>query len=482
MVLSASGLKLAAQTPATFYTTYQFASDNGIPGSALTRGWHGELFGTSYSGSGNGTVFGLMPAGTYGYMPVPVHTFSGGLDGGSPYAGLIRDQKTLFGTTQSGGNAGGGVLFSVNTDGSSYSVLHNFNNNTEGANAQGTPSCFHLPDFSGLQALFGNLSIGGSSYDAGALYALVISNGIVLQVSFPRIFSGMDGKFPVGRLSSMMSAGAMVKSGVTAKVSGIDLSTVTLYGVTKTGGSNNWGEVYSINGDGSGFRQLHAFNFGTTDGYLPQGGLVLSGSTLYGTSSGGGSNYSGTVFQINTDGSGFKLLFNFNSSITGGSPQGDLILSGDTLYGTTYGGGSGGGGVVYSINTNGGNFTVLHNFASPMNNGNGVYTNIDGGWSVAGLLLANNTLYGTTPYGGTNGLGTAYEIILPSPPVLNIGRTGGNFKISWPSIITGYALQQNLNLGTTNWSTNGLTIADDGTNKSVTIVPTTGKAFFRLSQ
>jgi hypothetical protein len=66
-------------------------------------------------------------------------------------------------------------------------------------------------------------------------------------------------------------------------------------------------------------------------------------------------------------------------------------------------------------------------------------------------------------------------------PSLNIKQTGGSIKISWPSFATGYVLEQNLNLATTNWSTNGLTIFEDGTNKSLSIIPTAGNSFFRLA-
>jgi uncharacterized repeat protein (TIGR03803 family) len=74
----------------------------------------------------------------------------------------------------------------------------------------------------------------------------------------------------------------------------------------------------------------------------------LDGSTLYGTTTQGGSSNLGTVFQINTDGSGFSLLHEFSGS-DGGSPQDDLTLFGSTLYGTTLFGGSGDYGTVFSI-------------------------------------------------------------------------------------------------------------------------------------
>src|ERR1017187_8892206 len=58
------------------------------------------------------------------------------------------------------------------------------------------------------------------------------------------------------------------------------------------------------------FTMLHSFTNGT-DGANPSGGLILSGNTLYGTAGGGGSWGSGTVFALNTDGTGFRNLHSF---------------------------------------------------------------------------------------------------------------------------------------------------------------------------
>lgn len=65
--------------------------------------------------------------------------------------------------------------------------------------------------------------------------------------------------------------------------------------------------------------------------------------------SGGGSD-DGTIFSVNTDGSDFMAVHSFTEgSNDGGDPQfGSLTLFGSTLYGMTYHGGSGGGGVVFS--------------------------------------------------------------------------------------------------------------------------------------
>ena len=510
----AAVLRLAAQPAPQFATIYEFGGVNAIPGAELTLGPNGQLFGTTYGGAdadGTGSIYELVPNGKGGFTFNTLYRFdiaySPANDGQYPDAGLALspDGTTLYGTTQQGGS-GGGVLFSLNIAQSEggvvksnlpqpkdsslgYAVHHIFDMVTEGGFAAATPyERVTAEDFGlALAILIGTLSSDGPN-NGGAVFTFDPSND---SVAVKHIFSGsgtakaVDGYDPQGKLAAGPSGGGSsgsvqktpIKSNATTN---IDLSTITLYGITKSGGSNNWGTVYSVNANGSNYMVLHHFNFSATDGAGPQGGLVLSGNTLYGTTPLGGGNFAGTLFKINTDGSGFQIIKNFDFATTGYSAGGDLILSGSTLYGTTHSGGVNGGGTVYSINTSGSNFMVLHSFTTPVSDGNGHFTNSDGGFSVAGLLLSGYTLYGTTSYGGTNGVGTVYEILLPAPPSLNIAKAGGGYKISWPSSATNFVLQQNSNLATTNWSTNSLAIANDGTNKSVSVIPTATNAFYRL--
>src|SRR5206468_2874221 len=133
-------------------------------------------------------------------------------------------------------------------------------------------------------------------------------------------------------------------------------------------------------------------------------GLVLSGSTLYGTTSGGGGSGYGTVFKINTNGTGFTNVHNFIYS-DGAYPLAGLILSGNILYGTAYGGGNSGNGVVFKVSTDGTGFTNLYSFTGPSPPNN------DGGANpAAGLNLSGNTLYGTTVGGGSAGNGTVFNV------------------------------------------------------------------------
>src|ERR1035437_2624021 len=89
------------------------------------------------------------------------------------------------------------------------------------------------------------------------------------------------------------------------------------------------------------FTNLHSFT--GSDGVNPYAGLILSGNTLYGTAYQGGSSGAGTVFAVSTDGMGFTNLHSFAGySSDGAYPLAGLILSGNTLYGTTFNGGSSG--------------------------------------------------------------------------------------------------------------------------------------------
>src|SRR5437868_6670587 len=124
------------------------------------------------------------------------------------------------------------------------------------------------------------------------------------------------------------------------------------------------------------FSETMWFNNSLTnlDGAQPyKTGLVLFGNNLYGTTYYGGTNGRGTVFSVSTDGNDFTVLHTFSASqppdytnFDGEYPQGGLVLLGSTLYGTTINGGtnSGGYGTLFSIGTNGSDFTAIESFNS----------------------------------------------------------------------------------------------------------------------
>lgn len=176
--------------------------------------------------------------------------------------------------------------------------------------------------------------------------------------------------------------------------------------------------------DGSGFTNLYSFAlvppypgpYTNSDGAWPSAGLLLSGTTLYGTTRSGGSFGNGTVFALNSDGTGFTNLHYFTANTgypsfinaDGTAPQGKLLLSENRLYGTTAFGGVKGNGVIFAVNADGSGFTNLHSFAAMYYTP--TYTNNEGAKPQAELLLSGNMLYGTANAGGWFGQGSVFGL------------------------------------------------------------------------
>lgn len=219
------------------------------------------------------------------------------------------------------------------------------------------------------------------------------------------------------------------------------LSGSTLFGTTPYGGYYGWGTIFKLQTDGSGYMVLHDFQYRYSKGYNPYGSLLLSGSTLYGmTFFGGGLPGEGTVFKIQTDGSEYTLLHVFGGGDDGANPQGSLILSGSTLYGMTEYGGSVvdsnlNKGTIFMLQTDGSNYTLLHGFNGEKN---------DGGSPMGSLILSEKTLYGMTVKGGNKNLGTIFKIQADgSDFTLRHEFAGGADDGQWPSgslIVSGTTL------------------------------------------
>jgi len=104
--------KLNAAGNETVLYSFTGGPDGGNPYAGVIRDPSGHLHGTTaYGGTpGYGVVFELDTAGN----ETVLYSFTGGSDGGSPYAGVIRDSAgNLFGTTQMGGNESSGVVFKL---------------------------------------------------------------------------------------------------------------------------------------------------------------------------------------------------------------------------------------------------------------------------------------------------------------------------------------------------------------------------------
>jgi len=279
-------------------------------------------------------------------------------------------------------------------------TLHSFTNSPDGA----------FPQYDNLilsgRTLYGTASQGGNA-----------GNGTVFAVSTNG--TGFTNLYSFTATTYDNNTGRQTNSDGSGPAAGLILSGNNLYGTAVYGGSSAEGSVFAVTTDGTVFTNLHSFAGYPEEGANPDSRLVLSGNTLFGTTSEGGINGAGTVFAVNIDGTGFTNLYQFQSnnynSMTGAdtngsgaNPIGGLVLSGNTLYGTTEYGGISSWGGVFAINKDGTDFTNLHNFG---------YS--DGAYPYAGLLLSGNTLYGTANQGGLDNKGTVFAMSI----------TGTNFTI-----------------------------------------------------
>lgn len=179
---------------------------------------------------------------------------------------------------------------------------------------------------------------------------------------------------------------------------GLIASGTAIYSTTKFGGSTGSGTVFTVNADGTGFRVLH--NFLYSDGGDITSDLILTNGTLFGAAYQGGSGIAqGGIFSIGENGSSFQDNYIFTGAPDGDAPRGGLLLSGGLLYGTTSTGSTGIDGTVFSIETNGASIAILHTFAG-----------LDGNQPEGDLIMDNGVLYGTTYNGGTSGLGTIFSV------------------------------------------------------------------------
>jgi len=157
------------------------------PQAGLIRDAAGNLYGTTNVGgsSFSGTVFKLQRAGKITVL----HSFSGGADGGYPYAGLIGDAAgNLYGTTWVGGASGLGTVFKLDKNGN-QTVLHSFAGGTDGA----SPYAGLILDTAGN--LYGTTVYGGTS-NRGTVFKLDQNGNETVLHSF----SYADGAYPYGGL------------------------------------------------------------------------------------------------------------------------------------------------------------------------------------------------------------------------------------------------------------------------------------------
>jgi uncharacterized repeat protein (TIGR03803 family) len=292
--------KLSPSGTETVLHSFTGGADGAYPYYAgLVQDAAGNLYGTAREGGatstcdppyGCGVVFKLTPSGT----ETVLYSFTGGADGGYPFAALIRDSSgNLYGTTSAGGRVNRlclrgtcGVVFKLSATGTE-TILHSFTRGFDGAE----PYAGLTQDAAGN--LYGTTSDGGAS-GLGVVFELVRCSSVAAGYEFKVLhtFTGVvDGAFPIGGLVRDASGG--------------------LYGTTSGGGessacgtlSETCGVVFRLSPTGT---ETVLHNFAGVDGGKPWAGLIQDAAgNLYGTTLVGGPGSSSCGFG--TCGVVFKL-------------------------------------------------------------------------------------------------------------------------------------------------------------------------------
>lgn len=314
------------------------------PAAGLVMDSSGNLYGTArLSGIfGKGVVFELKHWPSGGWSEIVLHSFGAAGDGSYPVAGLIFDAAgNLYGATDNGGpkaNAsGGGTVFELSpTTGGTWTekILHSFSG--PGPDGFG-PDAALIFDSAGN--LYGT-TVGGGTHNHGG------SGGTMFELS-----PTSSGEWTETILHDCIGNGTDANrplSGLIFDAAG------NLYGTTEFGSSNFAGNVFELAPSGGDWTltALHAFGTGF-DGRYPLAGLVFDASgNLYGTSGYGGEFGKGIVFKLSPTSTGWAetILHTFGSGTDGAYPAGALVLDGaGNLYGTTSAGGLNGTGTVFEV-------------------------------------------------------------------------------------------------------------------------------------
>lgn len=308
--------------------------------------------------------------------------------GDLPYSGVIADASgNLYGTTVLGGantscfnGSGCGTIYELTPLGK-QTVLYSFCSQSscaDGASPRATP----LRDKSGN--LFGTTEYGGAN-NGGAVYELAANGTESVVYSFCSQASCADGSAPYSNLSTDSKG--------------------NFYGTTRNGGAKGCGVVFRLKPDGQE-AVLHSLGAHVSDGCLLLSGVILDkAGNLFGSASQGGTGNGGTVFEITPKGKE-KVLYSFCSQancVDGDSPSALIEDPNGNLYGTTGIGGAHGNGVLFTVSPTGVE-TVLHSFCAKENCA-------DGGSPYAGLLAVKKfkKLIGTTIGGGSTNGGVVFE-------------------------------------------------------------------------
>ena len=277
-----------------------------------------------------------------------------------------------------------------------------------GTTAAGVPALTTLVTFNGTtneENPYGGLIVDAAGNLFGTTEGvgeIVNEAGTVFEIAKT---GGNYASTPNTLVSFNITNGASPTGGLIADAAG------DLFGTAFDGGANNGGTVFEIAKTGGSYASTPTtlVNFNGTNGQFPEDGLIAdTAGNLFGTTSSGGANGDGTVFEIAKTGGSYAstptTLVSFNST-NGADPVGGLITdaAGD-LFGATEIGGANKDGTVFEIVKTGGSYASTPTTLASFDGTNGLDP-------YAGVIAdAAGDLFGTTE-GGLSADGTVFELV-----------------------------------------------------------------------
>jgi len=425
----------------TVTSIHNFSSADEYDPGPLTLAANGLLYGAA-SGSvvGLGSVFNITTTGSF----FTIQALSRGFhDGIQPTSGLLAaTDGNFYGTTLSKNTENIETIYQMTPQGVVH-ILFDFDLNgpigwaSRGNLIEGAAGTFY-----GVTAF--------ASTSNGTVFKFTVSgNPAVATVTPLYTFGPADGR-PAGgglllgkdgnlygtttlagtsnhgTLYRVTPAGAHTDLLSFTAASGYDISTALvqgsdgdLYGIAPHGGANNSGSIFRVTTAGHVVWNTPL----TADMTSLSSGLAFGADgSLYGVTSTGGVNGAGSIFRITTSGV-LSTVYSFDTT-HGYDPIGTLALAADGgLYGIAKDGGvSRDAGTLFRYTPDG--VTFVFNFTTAI----AQYENhtVPSGAIVNYLtVMPDGSLYGTSPYGGISGSGTAYRYGLVAPAITSIAPASG---------------------------------------------------------
>jgi uncharacterized repeat protein (TIGR03803 family) len=478
-VISAGGTVFALSTSGVLTTLISFRGTNGSkPEAALVQAADGNFYGTTFFGGliGEGTVFRMTPDGSLATL----YSFTGDSDGSGPTAALVQGTDgNLYSTMGNGGQGGSGYVLRISLGGA-LTNLYSFTNGVDGASpaaglVQATDGNFYGMTPVGAQS-FGNIFqvtpggalanlysfTGGTDGYAPAGSLVQATDGILYGTTTHSTFRGFQFYGTIFKVTTNgvlntvytlnFTDGAYPYAGLVQAGDG------NFYGTTHDGGTSGNGTVFKVTPNGA-LSTLASFD-GFDSGAHPASALVLgTDASLYGTTTTGGPGGRGTVFRLS-----FSPQITFASTNLTVDAGANLVLS-PTIFGTLP--------LFYQWLQNGTNLVDAGNLS---------------GSTTAALTITNVTPSNAGTYSlfvsNTLGSATASELLkVAFPPVFqSAGQTNGIFKLGWS---TGpglkYQLQYKPLLNAANWTNLGTFITATGATAAASdVIGSNAQRFYRV--